>query len=636
MKQGCIGLVIGFILVITLYGCGLFSQGPEDGVKGSMVIHTSIPDVLVGNANTQSILEEITLKELRFYVEYGNASHEKVVEIDNADEEVEVIFDELLLGNWDVTVEAVCEEDYVIARGSEQGQVMEHAITDVHVTLDLLPTELKFNVTIPDDENIALGKVTLLGLMDEIDTIQEEFSVESVNTVTLDMGEVMPRIWIVTLDFYDADEELLYGGQEQIMLLPGRTTNVSLALDGGDLRIIIDWNLPPDTPNNLTARYEDDAVTLTWDEVEGVLGYVVIRSVEEFDRGKSLTDELIEETTYTDTYDFDTEKTYWYRIVAYNTQGLSSNYSASVAAPIPASRTSYSVHDLDFAMRLAPAATFPLKNDDSDKGIVERSFWIGETQVTYELWYEVRLWSEEHGYSYNKKGSEGSDRNGEGEGEEPTHRKNEPVTQISWYDPIVWCNALSEKLGFDPVYTMEGEVIRDANSLKDLEIQEVVTVEDNNGFRLPSVEEWELAARYIGPDQPIEEPLGSDAILKDGLYWTPGNYASGATGPAWIEDQDTGDEEATKAAAWYEANTDGTQDVGQKPQDGNTLGLYDMSGNVHEWCFDNYATDHENRAYLKGGGHTDAARWLRIGHHQTTGLSVSRDNLGFRLVRGND
>lgn len=635
MKKGLLVLFLSLVLMISFYGCHIFSDETTDGSKGSMVISTNIPDVLTEDISMQSILEEVALKELIFKVEYGNKTRDKVVEIDALGEEVEVIFDELPLGTWDVKVKAMCEEGYSIAEGIEQGQVMENAITDVHVTLDLVPTQLEFEVIVPDDEKIETGKVTLLGLVEGVDTIENEFSPEPGSSVTLDMGEVMPRIWIVNLEFFDEDEQLLYGGEKQKMFLPGRTTNVQLELDDGNLRVIIDWNLPPERPKNLSLIFEDDSVNLDWDEVDGAIGYLVIRSIEEFDRGKSLTKELIEDTTYSDSYEFDSDKTYWYRVVAYNSQGLSSNYSSSVAAPIPASRNSYSVEDIEFFMRLAPAASFPLKKDDSETGNVENSFWIGETPVTYELWYKVRLWSLDHGYSYNKKGSEGSDRNGEQEGEAPTDRRNEPVTQISWYDPIVWCNALSEKLGFDPVYTKDGEIIRDANSLDNQPVHEVVKVENNNGFRLPSIKEWELAARYIGPDPPQEDPLSTEVINKDDLYWTPGNYASGAVGPAWIEDDEMGDEEATRAAGWYEENTDGTQDVGQKPQDGNKLGLYDISGNVNEWCFDNDSNGNEIYAYLKGGGYTDAASWLRIGHHQTTGLSVSRDNLGFRISRGN-
>lgn len=80
----------------------------------------------------------------------------------------------------------------------------------------------------------------------------------------------------------------------------------------------------------------------------------------------------------------------------------------------------------------------------------------------------------------------------------PSDRKNEPVTMVNWYDSILWCNALSEMMGYTPVYTVDGEVIIDSNYLSDGDLHQGIVAEDTNGFRLLTNDEWSLAARYRG------------------------------------------------------------------------------------------------------------------------------------------
>ena len=272
---------------------------------------------------------------------------------------------------------------------------------------------------------------------------------------------------------------------------------------------------------------------------------------------------------------------------------------------------------LTFKMRLASAATFPTGIDDSCLATVDHDFWIAETQVTYELWFEVRVWAEGEGFTFANEGREGSKGNF---GEEPSERKKEPVTNVSWYDSIVWCNAVSKYLGYDPVYTIDGEVLRDAEKLIVENAHENVVAENNNGFRLPTSNEWELAARYKGTDSSygaIEYPKGSNH------YWTPGNYASGAS-------DDYSNEGATKAVAWYGENSFGkTQDVGQKPEKGNGLGVYDMSGNVWEWCFSQLGFEQ----VVRGGSWLTSAFSMSVGRVRGFDPFVSGNGDGLRIVK---
>ncbi len=273
-------------------------------------------------------------------------------------------------------------------------------------------------------------------------------------------------------------------------------------------------------------------------------------------------------------------------------------------------RVAHSGTGVEFLMRLAPAASFPSKMDDSGEASVNTPFWIAETQVTYELWYTVRQWALGNGYGFENAGVEGS----EGTvGRAPTAQSQEPVTRVSWRDSIVWCNALSEMLGFDPVYTYQGRIIRDSSNAAACD-NAVQTNAD--GFRLPTSDEWELAARYQGVDST------DGSISRDGLYWTPGDYASGAAASV-------SDGNALGAVAWYVGNSGGrTHPVASKVP--NELGLYDMSGNVREWVF---TATGSNRVYRGGGWGRSYRDNLQVGNVSWASPDVLGYSLGLRIAR---
>ena len=271
------------------------------------------------------------------------------------------------------------------------------------------------------------------------------------------------------------------------------------------------------------------------------------------------------------------------------------------------SQTTHTADGVDFPKRLTPAAPFWTSFSGYYSSgyyygpmamVVDALFWIAETQVTYELWHVVRQWALQKGYTFWRVGREGSDGD---MGQAPSSRRHEPVTDVNWRDSIVWCNALSEMLGYDPVYTHNRAVIRDATNATacDNAVQE-----NRNGFRLPTNDEWELAARY-----------------KDGRVWTPRHYASGATA-------NTDNAAATQAVAWYSANAGGsTRNVGTLAA--NALGIYDMSGNVWEWTF----TRSGSARVYRGGCWYSYASELQVGFVGSYAPSRAYYNLGFRPVR---
>jgi sulfatase modifying factor 1 len=291
---------------------------------------------------------------------------------------------------------------------------------------------------------------------------------------------------------------------------------------------------------------------------------------------------------------------------------------------------------VEFGMILAPAARFPFGIDDQYTAAVEHEFWIGETEVTYELWVDVMEWAVANGYRFHTNAYRGSENHFDSS-------DKEPVTNIQWEDAIVWCNALTEYYssihGTDliPVYRTKNNSTLRSPSLGWPD--NIYRHEQATGFRLPTAFEWQLAARYLGPNQPTVEPIKSDAILIDGLYWLPGRYASGADAPVT-------DLKSTEKVAWFDANVDGlrpydpeldkTQPVAMKQP--NTLGLYDMSGNVGEWIYDYEEPWHEklgNERFIFGSSYSDSAERMTVGGiwlYSLDGL-YKFINVGFRIAR---
>lgn len=301
------------------------------------------------------------------------------------------------------------------------------------------------------------------------------------------------------------------------------------------------------------------------------------------------------------------EGTYIMKISAvYGGKTYSGEVEIKISEPMPA------------GLVLIPHGSFKRAESTSNPShtvILTKDFYICDHEVTQKEWFDVMGVKQEDMYATDK-----------GWGD------NYPVYYVNWYAAIAYCNKRSVKEGLTPCYTVSG--VTDWAALNFASIPTSSDPDWNSatcdfnasGYRLPTEAEWEYAA------------LGD---YKDNPNWNGYGNSSDSSAIVFAGYDETN---ALGDYAWYSGNASSKTHEAKKKTE-NSYSLYDMSGNVSEWCWDWYgnydsanvtdptgAPSGSGRVY-RGGNWSSSAGICSVADRGDYNPYSRYDYIGFRVVR---
>lgn len=278
-------------------------------------------------------------------------------------------------------------------------------------------------------------------------------------------------------------------------------------------------------------------------------------------------------------------------------------------------------------MTLIPAGSF-IMGDTFNEGYSEETpthtvyvseFYMDTNLVTGALWQQVYDWASNHGYGFEQSAT--------------AKAPNHPILDVLWWDAIKWCNARSEKEGLVPCYYLDDSLTTIYRSGRPFTLSNSFVNWRATGYRLPTEAEWEKAAR--GGTSGLRFPWGNLITHTNANYYSSTIYSY----------------DVSSTRYYHPTFSDGlppynyTSPVGYFQPNG--YGLYDMAGNVRQWCWDfvlpfYYASSPgsdphgpdalgSNRA-LRGGGFYTSAKLVRIASRDSFS-PYDIERIGFRCVR---
>ena len=311
-----------------------------------------------------------------------------------------------------------------------------------------------------------------------------------------------------------------------------------------------------------------------------------------------------------------------YYVLAVNRFGEIRSTTATVVLSLPATRGGMVLIPAGSNNGTNPLGIGDLGNPESydpvwypqTYSLTVSSYYMDKNLVTKAQWDEVYNWAVTHGYSFDNAGS--------------GKAANHPVQTVNWYDCVKWCNARSEKEGRSPAYytTSSKNMVYKTGQ---------INIEDNcvnwsSGYRLPQPVEWEYAARggVSGKRFPWGDTIDHD---KANYFGYPPGYSYGyQIGYSYDFGYEGYDTRYSSTGYPY------TSPVGSFEAGKNGYGLYDMVGNVSQWCWSwlppwQSGTEDWGRV-IRGGNWSSVATYSRIGGRSGLIPVNELDYVGFRSV----
>lgn len=379
------------------------------------------------------------------------------------------------------------------------------------------------------------------------------------------------------------------------------------------------YDLSPPQTVTTTLGKDANCVDVSFERIDGAGTYALYRSESEDGEFVQVAlsecpDGVISDATLTDTQN---GTIFYYKVAAYDCDHDRIGDLSESVEGLALARIALSCNDIQMELHHIPGGTFVMGDDQVAKpmhAVTVSDFYIGQTEVTYAFWKSVLAFATTNGYTdYTFDDDDDSFINGLC-GTLDSGDTTQPVVCLTWYDAIKFCNLLTEiELGEDEcvyVVTSSGDPLKSNTGNVNITVNR-----DRDGYRLPTEAEWEYACRS----------------------WTTSSYYWG--------------DEYTKSAitpyAWFAYNSYGQT----KPVSGklpNDFYLFDMNGNVWEWCTEDYveyttsstivvdppeSIDEDDDRVIRGGSNVSSPVSLLSATRSSMAVNKMSSDLGFRIAK---
>jgi len=315
-----------------------------------------------------------------------------------------------------------------------------------------------------------------------------------------------------------------------------------------------------------------------------------------------------------------------YTVQTARSLGAAANWIDYIQVPASNSVSSHRLYDPNppSGMVLIPAGSFTMGNCMGPVDglpaelplhtVYVSAFYMDKYEVTKALWDEVYEWAITNGYIFTAIAS--------------GKAANHPAQNMNWYDAVKWCNARSQKEGRTPAYytsAAQTTVYRSGNT----DVQND-WVKWSSGYRLPTEAEWEKAARGGAAGHRFPWSNTDNITHSMANYYSSGDYAY----------------DTSSTRGYYPTFASGgfpyTSPVGYFAANG--YGLYDMLGNVSEYCWDWYGSyssgpqtdprgpESDSFPVLRGGNWSNNPFYCRTAIRNFGTRTRSNNEIGFRSV----
>lgn len=523
------------LLVITTFlSCNV---SEESNGSGSMVIS-------IKNNDSRTLIPDLNMSPVKYTITGTGPLDSVFTKTVIISESSDLQFDNLSIGNWTIVVNAYNSEDICVGSDSAEVSINNNKVANCSIVIKPLEgvgsLSLSVDWVTSDFDNPVL-KATLIPFEGE-STVLESYDLQNIadNNTT-----AMFQFDNLNTGYYELKVELSQENSttvrsfEIVRVVKDQTTTGTITIvKRNQSSISIDISSKMESPLNVTITGTVEILNLneTLTLSANTENYTEPLKYNWYVNGTAVIPEVNNELTFGENL-------------------LSGSYEISVSAfSIDGTRAG-------FASTVIEVKDIDLK-DYSEMVLVTghhtlNDYYIGKYELTYNIWHEVYSWAVNNGYVFQNPGREGSDGIN---GASPTGGSNKPVTNISWRDAVVWCNAYSEMSGKIPAYVNESDnVIRDSSDSNGSECDNAIQ-SGAYGYRLPSHDEWFYTA-YGGQYDTDNDYEGLDNI--ESIAWIPQN------------------------------SDDKVHDTGLKIP--NELGLYDILGNVAEYSFEISSWDSSDR-----------------------------------------